>query len=78
MLDLILARELYSFNTLLILMVTTEQNLDLQKLKFLAFCALIQAFNYLFAPCRGIGESGLRIPRNCLRYPGSGKILLVK
>ena len=42
MLDLILAREVYSFNTLLILMVTTEYNLilggksllDLQKLSF--------------------------------------------
>ena len=29
MLDLILAREVYSFNTLLILMVTTEQSLIL-------------------------------------------------
>ena len=73
MLDLILAREVYSFNTLLILMVTTEQNLilggksllDLQKLKFLAFCALIQAFNYFFAPCRGI------------RSPHSKKLLVV-
>lgn len=67
MLDLILAREVYSFNTLLILMVTTEYNLILGgipprsvEIKFLSFGALIQPFNYLFAPCRGNPDSAFQ------------------
>ena len=75
MLDLILAREVYSFNTLLILMVTTEYNLilggksllDLQKL---SFSLLVHLSSHLITFSPRVG--GIRTPHSKKLLVASG------